>query len=71
MGCDMKSYWLGTLAGDYTLLMMANIPAFFGILIISQLSDPGDDWKDDEPLQYVNLLFAFPLSQSVLVPRCF
>jgi ABC-type multidrug transport system ATPase subunit len=50
MGCDVKAYWLGTLAGDLTLVMASNLSAFIVILIISQLGDPGDDWKDDEPL---------------------
>jgi ABC-type multidrug transport system ATPase subunit len=50
MGCDAKAYWLGTFAGDFTLVMTANLASFIIILIFSQLGDPGDDWKDDEPL---------------------
>jgi ATP-binding cassette subfamily A (ABC1) protein 3 len=51
MGCDVRSYWLGSLAGDFTLVMATNLAAFIVMLVISQLGDPGDDWKDDEPLE--------------------
>ena len=54
MGCDLKSYWLGTLLGDMTLFFICFAVTFVAFCVCASLPMPlintrNDDWDDDLP----------------------